>query len=141
MRKIICDRCGADITAAEKTGYISMNWRAARGGDLVSKNPYEDCDFCQACMEDIVKVIDFKIVPAREETDSGNTREEGRSIPVEPDDEEEIEVVERIKGNPKRKIDKGKVGALAKAGWSNKDIASEMGITAERVRQILKEMG
>lgn len=32
MRKIICDRCGADITAAEKTGYISMNWRAARGG-------------------------------------------------------------------------------------------------------------
>ena len=141
MRKIICDRCGANITAAEKTGHISMNWRAARRGDPVPKNPYKDCDFCQACMEDIAKVIDFKIVPAREETDSGNTREEGRSIPVEPDDEEEIEVVERIKGNPKRKIDKGKVGALAKAGWSNKDIASEMGVTAERVRQILKEMG
>lgn len=129
MRKIICDRCGADITAAEKTGYISMNWRAARGGDLVSKNPYEDCDFCQACMEDIVKVIDFKAV----------------AVPEEPEadpDPEEVEVVEKIKQTPapkKKPIDKGKVFALNKAQWPIKKIADEMGVSTVRIGQILKE--
>lgn len=35
--------------------------------------------------------------------------------------------------------DKGKVIALARAGWKHKDIAWDMGITEEEVRQVLSE--
>lgn len=39
----------------------------------------------------------------------------------------------------KKRIDKGKVGALADAGWTQEKIADEMGCSAQRVSQILQE--
>jgi len=57
---------------------------------------------------------------------------------VEDPVEEEPEPVK--KAPQKKSVDKGKVGALSKAGWSNTKIADEMGVSSERIRQILKEL-
>ena len=58
MRKILCDRCGAEIPLTSKIGYVAVNWRAPSDESLMYENPYEGYDFCEQCMHDIVEVID-----------------------------------------------------------------------------------
>lgn len=126
MRKIICDRCGAEIPKDARIGYVAVAWQSPTDGSILENSPYEGMDFCEKCIKDIVSVIDFKILSAPE---------------AEEPDQEEEEVVERIQKTPSKKsVDKGKVGALSKAGWSNAKIADEMGVSSERIRQILKEL-
>lgn len=130
MRKIICDRCGAEITG-DRIGYVSVNWRAVSDNSLMhGSNPYQHSDFCEKCMRSIVMVIDHKIESQPEEEEEPEAVED----PVE-------EEPEPVKKAPQKKtVDKGKVGALSKAGWSNTKIADEMGVSSERIRQILKEL-
>lgn len=58
MRKILCDRCGAEIPLTSKIGYVAVNWRAPSDGSLMYENRYKGYDFCEQCMEDIIEVID-----------------------------------------------------------------------------------
>jgi len=115
MRKIICDRCEAEIPNGTRIGYVAVNWRAASDNSLMQDNPYERSDFCEKCMEDIARVIDFKIISAPEEE--------------EPDREEE-ETVERIQNTPARPTappDFGKIRELVKAGKTTKEISEIIG--------------
>ena len=115
MRKIICDRCGAEIPNGTRIGYVAVNWRAASDNSLMQDNPYEEADFCEKCMEDIARVIDFKIISAPEEEEL---------------DQEEEEVVERIQKTPARATtppDFGKIRELVKAGKSTKEISEIIG--------------
>lgn len=125
MRKIICDRCGAEITG-DRIGYVAAGWKAPSDNSFLNKNPYEHADFCEFCMNVIVACID-NVDIVREEPEA-----------VEDPVEEEPEPVK--KAPQKKTVDKGKVGALSKAGWSNAKIADEMGVSSERIRQILKEL-
>lgn len=114
MRKIICDRCGAEITG-DRIGYVEVNWRAASDNSFLTKSPYEHADFCEKCMKDIVSVIDFKILSAPKE---------------EEQDPEEEETVERIQNTPARQTappDFGKIRELVKAGKSIKEISEIIG--------------
>lgn len=132
MRKIICDRCGAEITG-DRIGYVAVNWRAVSDNSFLTESPYEHADFCEACMRRIALVIDGKLGTVVYED-----MPEEPEVAVEDPVEEEPEPVK--KAPQKKSVDKGKVGALAAAGWSNVKIANEMNISSERVRQILKEL-
>ena len=115
MRKIICDRCGAEIPNGTRIGYVAVNWRVASDNSLMQDNPYEEADFCEKCMEDIARVIDFKILSAPKE---------------EEQDPEEEETVERIQKTPARATtppDFGKIRELVKAGKSTKEISEIIG--------------
>ena len=126
MRKIICDRCGADISDYDNTGYLAARWRPVRYGenDVASDNPYEDCDFCENCMRQIVAFIDQKVEPEEE------LEEEPEEEPdQDPEEEEAVEhpaeeppVKEEYKGVNLRKLRE-----LVKAGKSDKQIAEELG--------------
>lgn len=128
MRKIICDRCGRDITPLEKLGYIAVNWRSSKTGDLTGDNPYEAHDYCPACMEEILRVIDFKAAAPEADPDPG-----------EPAEAEAVDEIKQAPAPKKKPIDKGKVFALNKAQWPIKKIADEMGVSTVRIGQILKE--
>ena len=128
MRKIICDRCGAEIHG-DRIGYVAVTWRAKSDNSFMQASPYQDSDFCENCIKTILMVIDNDETPAPEE----ETEE-----PVE--DPEEKPSVNVEKAAVKKPVDKGKVGALAQAGWNNVKIANEMNISTERVRQIMKEL-
>lgn len=135
MRKIICDRCGAEITG-DRIGYVEVNWRAASDNSFLNKNPYEHADFCLVCMSQIAAFIDdvnLKLVPEEQEVVPEAVEDPVQEEPEEP-------VVQIQKTPSKKSVDKGKVGALSKAGWSNAKIADEMGVSSERIRQILKEL-
>ena len=133
MRKIICDRCGAEITG-DRIGYIAATWRSRSDDSFMQSSPYENADFCESCMKDIVSIIDFHV-----KVEVGEAVIDAALDAVE-DPVEEEPVVQIQKTAVKKAVDKGKVGALAKAGWSTKKIADEMGVSPKRIRQILKEL-
>lgn len=64
------------------------------------------------------------------------TREEPKE--AEPKEAEHIEIAPK---KIKRKIDKGKVGALYKADWSVAKIADEMRCSQGTIYKIIKELG
>lgn len=59
MRKIICDRCGAEITG-DRIGYVAAGWKAPSDKSFIQNNPYEHMDFCERCMMEITAFIDKK---------------------------------------------------------------------------------
>jgi len=127
MRKIICDRCDAEITG-DRIGYVEVNWRAASDNSFLKGNPYEHSDFCEKCMKDIVSVIDFKILSAPEDE--------------EPDPEEE-ETIERIQSTPARPTappDFGKIRELVKAGKSIKEISEIIGKSYNQTYRYVQTM-
>ena len=141
MRKIICDRCGKEIPQGTRTGYIAVNWRAASDNSLMLDNPYENDDFCEDCMKNIVNVIDFNIkVEVREASvDAGAEEVEDGSEedPVDnDDDDEDEEEEEEPEPDPPPVVKKGvnytKLRELVKAGKEPREIAEELGITMKQ---------
>lgn len=65
MIRVICDRCGKEIQAPGKTGYLAWNFRAGHGGELIGNNILEDRDYCETCMGTIFDFIDA--APEQEE--------------------------------------------------------------------------
>lgn len=126
MRKIICDRCGAEIPNGARIGYVAVNWRAASDNSLMQDNPYEDDDFCEKCMKDIVSVIDFKIISAPEEE--------------EPDQEEEVERIQSTPARPTAPPDFGKIRELVKAGKSIKEISEIIGKSYNQTYRYVQAM-
>lgn len=76
MRKILCDRCGAEIPLTSKIGYVAVNWRAPSDDSLMYENSYEGYDFCEQCMHDIVEVIDNVVLCQEEDKTGQETPEE-----------------------------------------------------------------
>lgn len=58
MRKITCDRCGAEIPKGTPPGYICLQHEV--DGTLVGDNPFEGWDFCKNCLKEIIAFIDKK---------------------------------------------------------------------------------
>lgn len=121
MVKVICDRCGAEITG--KTGEICIkmhekpdfdspfSWIAGEKGDE---------DYCERCGEEIARFI--------------------RNAPQERTEPQEAETIgaEKKKAT-RRRIDYGKIMALRNAGWDNGKIAEEMHMTKASVSQAISK--
>lgn len=60
-RIIICDRCHKEIREDpdrdDFIGYVAINCRHPRTGDLVHDNPFEKMDFCNDCMAAITYFV------------------------------------------------------------------------------------
>ena len=58
MRKIMCDRCGADISEdTDNVGYVSLHWKDVDSGDIVDNNPFEKWELCEDCYAELHRVI------------------------------------------------------------------------------------
>ena len=56
MSRIIkCDRCGGEVDP-RRIGYVSILERGP-DGELIGKNPFDDMDFCENCMEQIAAFV------------------------------------------------------------------------------------
>lgn len=124
MVKILCDRCGADISASKKIGYIAWNFREGLGGELMQENAFENSHYCPGCMEKIGSYIREKCTVSEE------------IVSKEPENAQKpVEMGQKAEEKPKqrRAIDYGKIMALRDAGWSNEKIADEMHMTKSSV--------
>ena len=143
MRKIICDRCGAEITG-DRIGYVAVSWRAASDDSLMHDNPYEHMDFCEHCMNVIVACID-NVDINREEPEEPEAVED--PVQEEPEEDEEDqeedenalwEDEEKPGPKPEKKpvrkkgVNYTKLRELVKAGKTPKECADALGITAKQ---------
>lgn len=149
MIKVVCDRCGAEIKADEKPGYISIRFRNSAEGDFITENPFKYRHYCVACMGKVEEFImsdpetgavaEDEPMPEAESKPKAAAKVRPKAILREkPTDISsatpggEIEQLE-LKPKGRRKTDFGKIMSLRNAGWNNKEIGEEMGMTANAV--------
>lgn len=148
MIRIVCDRCGKEIPAAGRTGFLSWNFRDGYRGDLMQENALEDRDYCETCMETIFDFINrghsgtdgsggsssaegpgpVRTTVPREKTGAGG-ESAGSSLPKKKTGV----CLEKVPKPRRNSIDMGKVMALRDAGWSYGKIADEMGMSKQSV--------
>lgn len=130
MIKYYCDRCGADMSRERVLGYISLNTKDKAEKELREDNEFEKWHFCKNCMHDIRRYVRANPVKTCEEP---SQNEEKRSEPAESGVKQPETVQDQNESKPQKRIDTGKIMALKKAGWRNKDIADEMHMTPNAV--------
>ena len=131
MIKIICDRCGEEIPDAGYYGYIALHYREQYDCDSVyGENEFEKWHLCRDCMNEIREFIKFR--PAQEKIPVP-AAEQPKAGKVNLDNFEAVPVRRR------RKVDYGKILALADAGWPVKKIASEMNVSEPTIRNIIRK--
>ena len=86
-------------------------------------------DLCVECTRDLDSFLQKQSVPEKRKP----------YIPPKSEDLPKQEE-EKKKPGPKRKIDYGKIEALANAGWRNVQIAEEMNLSSGQVSMILKRI-
>lgn len=136
MRIILCDRCKKRMTQAKKTGYVNLDWRDVKTGDLEGKpNELDDWDFCEECMAEISEFVRMKPAVA--------------AAPVHADQDP---VQEKPKATIKRPIADGskwapvtpekieRIKALAREGKTVKEIVEETGVSDPTVRKYKREV-
>ena len=134
MVRILCDRCGKEITDG-KVGYIATNWRCMKDGSLLQDNPHEEKHFCESCMEEIEG---FVIKPPENviKTEE-NVTEQPKSVSKQKASKQKKSNSDSGEQRKRRSIDIGKIMALRNAGWKNKDIADEMRMDPQAVAQAI----
>ena len=123
MIKVICNRCGIDMTKSGAFGRITMEIH--KRSDFADSPPESmmrsfECHFCKKCMD---AIYDFAITTPKEETNQLTGTELTAEQPK----------VQR------KRIDYGKIMALKNAGWDNGKIADEMHMSKASVSQAVSK--
>lgn len=124
MKKIlyICNRCGREITTA---GIRIIPHYFEFGTDKVLEEievPDKNVHFCMNCTQKVMQ----EIRTAADVSDEKVTKE----LPDKKSENKRPRKAERL--------DAGKVMALHRAGWENKKIADEMGVTERQIYQCIR---
>lgn len=130
MIKVICDKCGVDLSKDSKVGKIQIKIHESqvldtqfRFFDMSSADiPYqllagETEHYCEKCIEEILEFIHTT-------PDTGSKKE---TVIVEKAEKKRV----------RKMIDYGKIMALKNAGWDNEKIAEEMHMTKLSVSQAI----
>ena len=115
MRIVVCDRCRREIPDEARIGYIAVKWK-----DSGQPNPYDDYDFCESCMREIVTLIDAN--PCAEP--EGDPEEKK----AEPEPAAEPETVQE-KVKKRKPVNLRELREMVKAGKESKEIAEHFGLS------------
>lgn len=121
MRIIKCDRCGKTIEKDIKPWAFAIC--NSNTGEPYPASPFKGWDFCLECKDEIIEFVKMK--------KKLETPEQNIVITAETPE----------KSKPKAApLDKGKMLALRKAGWSLTEIAGECHCAVSTVSRILAEL-
>lgn len=133
MIRIFCDRCGKEITKCKSHGYIALNTRDVKESSLAEDNEFENNQYCSSCMKQIRDFIKTKSEELVQDLDQELVQEDKCDQNGKKCTKNGVKCTDE----DKKRIDKGKIIALKKAGWSNKDIAAEMHLEAQTVANVV----
>ena len=124
MVKVLCDKCGAEIT--KDPIRLNMTYVDVMTGDIedpITSKEQRERDYCELCAK---AVLNFAEKPEflRIEYQADVKKKEKEHTIKEPEEDQ---------SKPKKKLDIGKIMALKKAGWSAADIAEELGTTPQSI--------
>lgn len=120
MRIVVCDRCRREIPDEARIGYIAVKWK-----DSGQPNPYDDYDFCESCMREIVTLIDANPCAKPEDPEQMNADPEQMNAEPEPAAEPEP-VPEKKK---RKSVNLRELREMVKAGKEPKEIAEHFGLS------------
>ena len=121
MVKVICDKCGAEIT--KDPIRLNMTYVDVMTGDIedpITSKEQRERDYCELCAKAVLNFAEKKAIVVVEH-------------PTIKPKKTEVKETEEDQSKPKKKLDIGKIMALKKAGWSAADIAEELGTTAQSI--------
>lgn len=122
MVKVICDKCGAEIT--KDPIRLNMTYVDVMTGDIedpITSKEQRERDYCELCAKAILnfaekpEVLRFEVAVKKKEKEH-TTKE-----------------LEEDQSKTKKKLDIGKIMALKKAGWSAAKIADELETTVQSI--------
>lgn len=133
MIKIVCNRCGKDITG--NTGYIAWIFKDRSSGNIVNENIFTGYDYCEECMEKIREFITHEETILHHQTAAviAAAPPDAETDPTTSIPEAAGQDKDNKKGKRNSQIDLGKVNALRKAGWSIGKIAEEMAVDPDEI--------
>ena len=134
MRLIECDRCHKRINKdARKTGYINLDQRDIRTGELDGNREFDDWDLCDDCMQ---KIRDFvRMMPTKE---SSKVPDGFEIVDVKPKVSIKRRVPVPVQGTTITKPDW--IRRLAGEGKTVKEIAEKVGVSDPTVRKYKAEV-
>ena len=138
MRKIICDRCGADISKESEYGFIWMGTRDYNeevSMDEFMESEWSGMDFCEDCM---AKIEEFILSQPATPTEAPKEEPKATEPEAEPEEEAEPAAPEKAKTVKPKELDTGKIIALYKAGWSYKAIADELRSNVSAIGRVIR---
>lgn len=130
VETIVCDKCGKPVAGDPFSVQISTAGKTQEGGMYAELG---DKEFCEKCAARVFAILMGK----------DKEREKAKNIPKEAKDNSVPDSQKEGASKPRKKLDKGKMIALKNAGWSNQQIAEELGTTegciATYISQIRKK--
>ncbi len=83
MRIIECDRCHKRFNKdAKKTGYVNLDQRDIKTGELDGNREFDDWDICPDCMEKIREFV-RKVSPKAEKPEGEKPKATIKKMPVQ----------------------------------------------------------
>ena len=147
MRVIECDRCHKRFNKdAKKTGYINLDQRDIRTGELDGNRDFYEWDLCDDCMKLISDFVRM-VPPVRQEPDRpGSNVPRQPTVPPMPKGFKAVDVkrgatIKRpVTGMPltQEKIDQ--IKQLVREGKTVKEIAEKVGVSDPTVRKYKAEV-
>ena len=147
MRVIECDRCHKRINKdARKTGYINLDQRDIKTGELEGNREFDDWDLCDDCMQ---KIRDFvrMMPPVRQEPDRpGSNVPKQPTVPPMPKGFKAVDVkrgatIKRpVTGMPLTQDKIDQIKQMARDGKTVKEICDCTGVSDPTVKKYKKEV-
>lgn len=151
MRLIECDRCHKRINKdAKKTGYINLDQRDIKTGELDGNHDFDEWDLCDDCMEKIrnfVRMVLPVVMPVRQEPDRpGSNVPKQPTVPPMPKGFKAVDVkcgatIKRpVTGMPLTQDKIDQIKQMARDGKTVKEICDCTGVSDPTVRKYKKEV-
>lgn len=142
MRKIICDRCGADISKEREYGFIWLNTRDYNvdvSMDEFMESEWSGMDFCEDCMAKIEEfILSEPATPTEAPKEEPETVEPEAEPEAETEGEAETAAPAKAKTVKPKELDTNKIKALYKAGWGYRAIADELRSNVSAIGRVIR---
>ena len=133
MRIIECDRCHKRIESKDEVGYVALDWRSVKSGDLAGANTLDSWDFCDECMKEITDFVQH-IRPAVQ------VPEGFRAIDVKPKASIKRPIADGTKYSAVTSEKIEQIKELAREGKTVKEISELVGVSDPTVRKYKREV-
>ena len=129
MRISECDRCHKRLDSSiEKTGYINLDMRDVRTGDLDGSREFDEWDLCDDCMEEIRSFVRMK--PKQKTADEDDRPKATIKRPISADTKYAAITPEKIE----------QIKELVREGRTVKEIVALVGVSDPPVRKYKAEV-
>ena len=133
MRIIECDRCHKRIESKDEVGYVALDWRSVKSGDLAGANTLDNWDFCDECMKEITDFVQH-IRPAVQ------VPEGFRAIDVKPKASIKRPIADGTKYSAVTPEKIEQIKELAREGKTVKEISELVCVSDPTVRKYKREV-